>query len=66
MRSVRTILIVALGLTSAATEAPRAQTQETGFLDRAVTVGDEVYRYQVYVPLGYSRDHTWPVDVCTA
>ena len=61
MPSARMILSVALGLVTTMTEDPRTQTRETGFLDRAVTVGDEPYRYQVYVPLGYSRDQAWPV-----
>ena len=34
---------------------------ETGFLDRAVTVGDAVYRYQVYVPLEFTPARQWPV-----
>jgi predicted peptidase len=38
-----------------------AQRQETGFLDRAVTVGSETYRYVVYVPANYSADRQWPI-----
>jgi predicted peptidase len=38
-----------------------AQPVETGFLDRAVTVDGEEYRYQVYVPRAFSRDTKWPV-----
>lgn len=38
-----------------------AQKIETGFLDRAVNVGGTEYRYQVYVPRGFSRRQTWPV-----
>ena len=36
-------------------------TTETGFLDRAVTLGDTTYRYQVYVPHHYTPDRRWPV-----
>ena len=42
--------------------APQAAAQrvETGFLDRTVTVGGHGYRYQVYVPAGYSTQPAWP------
>lgn len=36
---------------------------DTGFLDRAVTIGSVIHRYQVYVPADYSRARTWPVLV---
>ncbi|MEP7273266.1 MAG: alpha/beta hydrolase-fold protein [Acidobacteriota bacterium] len=38
-----------------------ARAPETGFLDRAVTVGGVVYRYQVYVPNEWARNSKWPV-----
>lgn len=38
-----------------------ASVNETGFLDRAVTVGGRVYRYQVFVPAGYDAARAWPV-----
>jgi len=38
-----------------------AQRQETGFLDRTVTVEGVPYRYQVYVPADYSADKKWPI-----
>jgi predicted peptidase len=38
-----------------------AAAAETGFLDRAVTVGRELYRYQVYVPPEWSPKRQWPV-----
>ena len=38
-----------------------AQRQETGFLNRRVTVGSETYRYQVYVPEEYSPSRQWPI-----
>jgi fermentation-respiration switch protein FrsA (DUF1100 family) len=34
---------------------------ETGFLDRAVTVDGQSYRYQVYVPGQWRSDRRWPV-----
>jgi predicted peptidase len=38
-------------------EAPR----ETGFLDRTLVSEGETYRYQVYVPSGWTPAHAWPV-----
>jgi predicted peptidase len=38
-----------------------AAIQETGFLDRAVTVGARTYRYQVYLPADFDRSRSWPV-----
>jgi predicted peptidase len=50
-------LVSALMLTSAA----RPRGRETGFLDRTVSVGSVSYRYQVYVPAGWSKKKKWPV-----
>jgi predicted peptidase len=36
---------------------------ETGFLDRAVTIRGDVYRYQVYVPAEYAGAKSWPLLV---
>jgi len=36
---------------------------ETGFLDRAITIGAATYRYQVYVPADHTRTRLWPVVV---
>jgi predicted peptidase len=38
-----------------------AQSAETGFLNRTVTVGGAQYRYQVYLPANYSVEQAWPV-----
>ena len=38
-----------------------AAKQETGFLDRTVTVGGETFKYQVYVPAQWSKKTAWPV-----
>ena len=35
--------------------------RETGFLDRAATVGGQIRRYQVYLPREYDTSHAWPV-----
>ena len=35
--------------------------QETGFLDRAVTVRGVEYRYEVYVPRDYDPRRVWPI-----
>lgn len=35
--------------------------QETGFLNRTVTVQGAAYKYQVYLPADYSRSKRWPV-----
>lgn len=48
---------------AAACGAPTPIHPDTGFLDRAVTVGGATSRYQVYVPADYSLDRTWPVLV---
>lgn len=41
--------------------ATKAQTRETGFLDRRVTVAGRAYHYQVYVPAAYTTTQRWPV-----
>ena len=38
-----------------------AAARETGFLDRAITVAGQVYRYQVYVPRGASARDRLPI-----
>lgn len=38
-----------------------ASALETGFLDRRIQVQGVEYRYQVYVPTGYSQARDWPV-----
>jgi predicted peptidase len=40
---------------------PVAAQQETGFLNRAVTIGGKPVRYQVYVPFDYTPAKNWPV-----
>jgi predicted peptidase len=57
IRIISAILLAALSGAAAA----QARRVETGFLDRAVTVGSETYSYQVYVPATYTPDRQWPV-----
>ena len=38
----------------------RARKKDTGFLDRTVTVGGTVYKYQVYVPSDWTPSKKWP------
>lgn len=38
-----------------------AQTVETGFLNRTVSVDGVEFTYQVYVPANFNRSTTWPV-----
>ena len=35
--------------------------QETGFLNRTMTIGSRTVRYQVYVPADFTPDKEWPV-----
>ena len=39
----------------------RAQTVETGFLNRTAAVGGHSYPYQVYLPATYATNTAWPV-----
>ncbi len=38
-----------------------AQKVETGFLDRSISFNGVEYRYQVFVPRGFTRKKSWPV-----
>ncbi len=50
--------MMALLLTSLSTMAAQ---QETGFLNRTVSMGGRPVRYQVYVPADFTRQKEWPV-----
>jgi predicted peptidase len=52
--------LVLVGAASTTAQTPR---QETGFLDRSITVAGHTYRYQVYVPAEYTPAKPWPVLV---
>jgi predicted peptidase len=51
------LVVLALGLPASAL----AQTRETGFLNRSLTIGAEAYRYQVFLPAAYTPARPWPV-----
>lgn len=56
-RSLRPTHALAFAMTS----VPLAAQQQTGFLDRTITIGNRPSRYQVYVPFDYTPDKAWPV-----
>ena len=39
----------------------QARKQDTGFLDRAVTISGKVYKYQVFVPDNWTSSKKWPI-----
>lgn len=64
------VLAAGAGLPALATGADHAPavarkqgtaTMQTGFLDRSVTVDGVAYRYQVFVPAGWTPAESWPV-----
>jgi predicted peptidase len=60
------LLVATVGLAPAglADEEPQENVRlkmATGFLDQTVTVGDETYRYNVYVPPDYTPEKAWPM-----
>ena len=38
-----------------------ASKQETGFLDRTLTLNNRTYKYQVFVPDNWSPNQKWPI-----
>jgi predicted peptidase len=61
MRNSFTTLFAALLATLSAAGAQTKPRIETGFLDRSVTLGGQMYRYQIYVPASYVPTQQWPV-----
>lgn len=61
MRNPMVPLLVAFSLTSSAATAQTQPRLETGFLDRSVSLGGQTYRYQIFVPAGYTPSQRWPV-----
>lgn len=57
--NVRAALLLILAILASATLA--AQTVETGFLNRAVTVDGVEFRYVIYVPREFDRSRSWPI-----
>ena len=45
------------------TGTPSAQSAETGFLNRSISLDGVEYRYQVYVPYNYTAAEEWPVTL---
>ncbi len=43
--------------------ALNAQSLETGFLNRSISLNGETHRYQVYVPANYDEAEQWPVTL---
>ena len=56
LRVIRTTAVLAL-----LTRALDAQTPQTGFLDRRVSVAGQSHHYQVFVPFTYTASQRWPV-----
>jgi len=62
MKNTGTCGKVFLGaLLCVSTSAAFSRKHETGFLNRAVTLNGESYRYQVYVPQDFDSRKKWPV-----
>ncbi len=62
---LRRVVVAGLGIALLAFHAPaRAalhHAQDTGFLNRSVTLDGSVYKYQVYLPEGWNSHRRWPV-----
>src|SRR5438876_11898592 len=56
LRVIRTTALLAL-----LAPALEAQTPQTGFLDRRVSVASQSHHYQVFVPFSYTASQRWPV-----
>src|SRR3989454_12561798 len=56
LRVIRTTALLAL-----LAPALEAQTPQTGFLDRRVSVAGQSHHYQVFVPFSYTPSQRWPV-----
>lgn len=61
MRNPIVTLLIALLLTSSAAAAQLQSRLETGFLDRSVSLGGQIYKYQIFVPPAYTPSQRWPV-----
>jgi len=53
--------IAAIAFLAAHPVLAAAQTPQTGFLDRRVTVDGRAYHYQIYVPATYTPTRPWPL-----
>ena len=61
MTRVRVRVAAIVVMVSSVTALAVAQTVETGFLNRSVSIHGVAFRYQVYVPATFNRTATWPV-----
>jgi predicted peptidase len=61
MRNPIVAAFVSLLLAPAATAAQAQSRIETGFLDRSVSLGGQIYKYQIFVPPAYTPSQRWPV-----
>jgi len=61
MQSILSSLLMCFFMVAGFSATVWTRDRETGFLNRTVKVGSEVYRYQVYVPQQWSRQRKWPV-----
>jgi predicted peptidase len=50
-----------LAVTLAMASRTAAHTQETGFLDRTLSLHDISYKYQVFLPDNWTSKHKWPI-----
>jgi predicted peptidase len=53
--------LLSVSLTALGASSAEARKQETGFLDRTVTVSGSSFRYQVFVPDNWSPKQRWPI-----
>jgi predicted peptidase len=61
MRIRTSLAFLVLFLCVANADSAAQVRHETGFLNRSVTLGGLVFRYQVYVPSDYTPTRRWPV-----
>ena len=60
-KSVKWLLVLGMVAVSFIAIPTEAKKQETGFLDRTITVAGTAYKYQVFVPDDWTKQKKWPV-----
>src|SRR5437588_12097284 len=60
-KSVKWLLVLGMVAVSFIAIPTEAKKQETGFLDRTITVAGTAYKYQVFVPDDWTKKTKWPV-----
>ena len=58
---MQTVRMLVIGAASLAMSAASVSGQETGFLNRTISVDSTEYRYQVYVPRGFQESASFPI-----